>query len=320
MEFEKVVRLRDEASGLDGHLVLHTLKFGPAFGGIRLWRYPDEASCLDDAKRLAEAMTYKCLINDIPGAGGKVVLREDAIRNRAEALKIVARAINDLEGKFYSGTDVGVSRDDIRVLGEYTTFLSCENLSRYAAAGVLQAMRAVRSDLKDARVAIQGLGAVGGELARLLFKEEARLILTDMRRDTCKELARELRAEFVPPDEITSVECEFFSPCALGEILNPQTIPKLRCEVVCGGANNQLSAENDALRLHERGILYVPDFLANSGAAIQGCWSILRGKGDYSDHIHGIQDRLHEILDRAKERGVAPDAAARALVREKLGK
>lgn len=318
MEPERIIPFRDGASGLNGYLVLHTLRFGPAFGGIRIWNYPNDDACLADAKRLAEAMTFKTLINDIPGGGGKIVVQQNSIQRRSDAMRVLARVINDQEGKFYTGGDLGITRDDLRVLGEFTTFLSCKNLSPYAAQGVLRAIRTLRPDLKGLHVAIQGLGGVGGQLARELFKEGARLTVTDIRRETCKALTRELKAAIVPPDEIHRVRCDVFSPCAVGGILNPDTIPRLQCEIVCGGANNQLSDEEDARLLHQRNILYVPDFLANSGAAVQGCWSILKGDGDYTPEVLSIGDRLERVIARAQDRGVSPDAAARQIVREKF--
>jgi leucine dehydrogenase len=318
MEPERIVRLHDAASGLDGFLVIHSLRFGPAFGGIRIWNYSSEDECLADAQRLAEAMTYKTLMNDIPGAGGKIVINQSSIVRRPDAMRALARAINSQEGKFYTGGDLGITRDDLRVLGEFTTYLSCQNLSPFAAQGVLKAIRTIRPELKGLHVAIQGLGSVGGHLARALFKEGARLTITDIRRETCKELSREVKATIVPTDEIHKVSCDVFAPCAVGGILNSETIPQLHCEIVCGGANNQIAEEEDARRLHERNILYVPDFLANSGAAIVGCWTILKGPGDYTPDVLAIGDRLERVLGRARSENISLDAAARAIVRDKL--
>lgn len=305
---ESVIRLEDPGIGLDGFLAIHSRKRGPAHGGFRIADYPDRAACRRDALRLSEAMTRKCALHGIPGGGGKIVLMRGPIRDRRAVIRAVGRRIHDFGG-FYTGTDTGTTLEDMRILREVTPHVCCEDLSDAAAAGVLHAIRAactfVGIPLKGLRAIVQGLGSVGFLVAVRLMGEGAVVAGADPDPEACGRAAAR-GVKIVEPSRAGSIECDLFSPCATGDVVTRENVDRLRCSMIVGAANCQLEDDSLADRLHERGIVYVPDFVANSGATVRGAWKNLRGTPGTDEEIARIRELTLAILQEARRSGTAP--------------
>jgi leucine dehydrogenase len=287
-------------------VALHALIDGRAFGGIRIRRYATEDDALDDALALARAMSRKAVMAGIPGGGAKSVLMEPD-RDRAGAVARLGEFIESLSGRYYCGGDLGFTDEDGRVLREATRYVACGELGAWTARSVKAAMEVA---CEPATVVVQGLGDVGMPLARSLADAGVRVIASD--------LAPVPGFETVPPDEVYDAECDVFSPCATGGVLTGETIPRLRCRVVCGGANNPFGSDEDADALDARGILYVPDFLSNAGALVRGASDCL-GEGDLAEsRMEALRETTRAVLDRARAEGrsahrVAVDEADRRI-------
>jgi leucine dehydrogenase len=306
----ELVELDEPAAGLRGAVALCAPERGPAFGGIRVAPYRDFDALRRDATRLAEAMAWKCRMNGIPGAGAKVVLERTAIFDRRAAFVRLGEIVEARGGRLFVGTDSGTTLEDLAAMRERTGHIACGELSREAADGVLHAVRGACEflglPLRGLRAAVQGLGAVGSKVAEGLAAEGATVWGADV------DVERAQRAGVRPaaPEEIAGIECDLFSPCAMGGAIDSEVAGRLRCRLVAGAANNQLSDDSAAEELHRRGIVYVPDFLANAGATIRGAWTHLRGTPGTDEEIAEIRGRTLALLRDAAARGVSPLAAA----------
>ncbi len=280
-------------------VAIHALVEGRAFGGIRIKDYDSEKAALDDALHLARAMSRKVALHGLPAGGAKTVLMRPK-RGRPEAVEALGAFIESLGGRYHCGPDFGFGPDDETALRRTTSQLACtQGLGAATARGVYAAMTAICT---PTAVAVQGLGAVGLPLARLLASDGVRVIASDIRPLPGFEVA--------PPETIYDADCDVFAPCAGGGVLDRLTIERLRCRIVCGAANNPLATDEDADRLRARGILYVPDIVANAGAVIVG-GSIAAGQADLAEQrLLAIGDRVLEILGRADEEGRSPHVVA----------
>ncbi len=277
--FEQIIYCNDPDTGLKAIIVLDDSTFGPAAGGTRLMAYPDEEAALTDALRLAQGMTRKCALAQAGVGGAKAVIICDP-KNKTEAmLRSYGRFVEKLNGTFLTGNDVNISFSDAQIIAEETQYaLGASNKlgtsSPVTAHGVFVGMRACvkalyqQETMEGLTVAIQGLGAVGFALAQELHNAGAKLIVSDINQEVLKKTVECFGATIVQGDEIYSAEADIFAPCALGAILNPNTIPKLKCKLVCGAANNQLLSSKDGDDLYAKGILYAPDYVVNAGGAI----------------------------------------------------
>ncbi|MGH9936515.1 MAG: Leu/Phe/Val dehydrogenase [Blastocatellia bacterium] len=335
---QEVVCCRGEATGLQAIIAIHDTTFGPAVGGTRMWRYTTEAEALADALRLSAAMTYKAVAADLPFGGGKAVIIGNPERDKSEErLRAFGRFVESLEGRFLTGDDVGVSADDLRIVARETKYVvhpakdpakgmdSQWDTSYITALGVLHGIKAAAqqrfqtSSLSEVSVAIQGLGKVGGWLARLLHAEGARLSLTDLDHGRLLDIAGQLNARAVSPSEIYRVEADVFSPCALGGVLNDEVIPLLKCRVVAGAANNQLAQPRHAEELRKRGVLYAPDYVINAGGLISALYEMGRCDGETTlRRTAEIYDRLMSIFALARRSKISPASAADHLVEDKI--
>jgi len=335
---EELVIRRDPPTGAWIAIAIHSTLRGPAVGGTRIRRYPSVHAGLVDVLRLSAGMTVKNAVAGLPCGGAKAVIAisEEFVDSQREALLMrYADMIESLGGRFDTGPDIGSTEADMDVIGRVTQHVFCRSramggsgtASPWTAAGVLVGIRATlrhatgSSDLVGRRVLVQGLGEVGGFLAGLLHAEGAQLLLTDV--DAARAtavLARLPGAVAVPPETATSTECDVFAPCAIGGVLNADTIPGLPCLVVAGAANNQLLEEADADRLRAAGILYAPDFVINGGGIIRGVGAERLGWTD--DRIDARIERIGETLEaiyRDSERlNVSTASAAMRLAREAL--
>ena len=321
----------DTATQLHGYIAIHSTKLGPALGGTRCVRYESDMSAVNDAIKLAKGMTYKAAMANIPCGGGKAVLiKPDKIHDRKSYFCKFGEYVERLNGQFITSIDSGTTPRDIEFMAETTQYITKTNSkmgnpSPFTAKGVLEAMKAAvwhvfnQRHLNGLRIAVQGVGNVGSELAHLLHKEGASLILTDENSEKCKQLCDEVSAQFVTADQIYQQECDIFSPCALGGALDIRSIHQLSCKVVVGAANNQLETEDIPTLLHARNITYVPDYVANSGGLIAVSEFDKDSSADLiTEKVSNIFGRVTEILQEAKEKSLSPaliaDAKAEAVL------
>ncbi|OIQ33646.1 MAG: amino acid dehydrogenase [Alphaproteobacteria bacterium MedPE-SWcel] len=325
---EAIYRVEDPDSGLLGIIALHSTQLGPAAGGLRMRPYSSFAEALEDVSRLSAGMTYKNAAAGLPLGGGKAVLLADpATQKTPELLRAFGRALQTLEGRYYTAEDMGMSPEDMALIHEETTFVAglpdgafaSGDPSPVTARGIFNAILTAHESCQRTRdisgrvVSLQGLGHVGWHLACLLHGAGADLIVTDTDPDRINAAQRELGATAVAPDEIYAAPSDIFAPCAIGGILNPETIAQLNVSMVVGGANNQLATPSDAQRLHERGILYAPDFVANGGGIINVATEILKIEdraGFVDQKLHALDQTLRRILTEAKSQNVSPDTVA----------
>ncbi len=310
--FEEVIVYHDRSSGLKAVIAIHSTSNGQAIGGTRMWEYSTFYDALNDAMSLARAMTFKCIGAGIDFGGGKGVIvgNPEKVKSR-DLLKSYAELVQSLNGKFVTGEDVGITNDDVRYMKNYCDFLTGINYdpSPFTAYGVFQGIKACLrymhedDSLEGIHVAIQGVGKVGMSLTKILLRNGAKVTVTDLNRErleTCKLYG----AECVEPDEIYTIDCDIFSPCALGKVINERTANLLKCKIVAGSANNQLANENAGKILAERGILYAPDFIINAGGLITVANEYINGKIDelkLEEEIDGITGRLYEVFKLAEK-------------------
>jgi leucine dehydrogenase len=335
---ERVIARRDAEAAAWCFIAIHDATLGMPVGGCRLQVYRSGLDGLRDAMRLAEGMTYKWACLEFPFGGGKAVLSLDRPLDpgtREGLLLRFARLIDSLDGAYATGEDMGTTPDDMRrmagvcrfVMGQVTDAGETRSADPgpYTALGVLSGMRvalrrATGADLGGARVLVQGVGDVGRPLARALARDGARVVLADTNPETAAGVAAEIGAAVVSPEAAGETECDVFAPCAAGAVLNPETIPRLRCQVVAGSANNQLATEADAETLHERGVLYVPDFVVNAGGAL--AFGLMhRGVSDEGvlrEKVSEIGDTVDAVLAEAEERETTPLHAAYSRARSVL--
>lgn len=338
-DHEGVHLFTDRDSGLSAIIAIHSSALGPAAGGVRFWHYADHRAAITDALRLSRGMSYKNAMAGLPMGGGKGVVLAD--RPGAEIttaqLEAFGRAVESLNGRYVTAEDVGMSEARMKIVATQTRHVSGLPVAAGSAGGdpgpvtargvYLGVKAAARRGLgaesmAGVRVAIQGVGSVGGGLARLLAADGATLVLADVNADRAKALAAELGAEAVDADAILTLETDIFSPNALGAILTETTIPQLRCKVVAGGANNQLATRADGKRLHDRGILYAPDYVINAGGIINVGLEYL-GQGDRAEvdaRVNRIPDRLIEVWDESDRTGDPQSDVADRIAQRLIGR
>lgn len=331
---EQVFFNYDRTTGLKAIIALHDTTLGPAQGGCRMWKYQCEDDALTDALRLSKGMTYKCAAAELDYGGGKSVIWGDPKTDKSEALfRAFARYVEALKGRYKTGTDVGTTYDDFIIALKETKHVGAlpeeygggGNSGIITAYGVWKAIKAVAKELygsdslKGLKIAVQGLGKVGYHLVQYLLTEEAKIVACDINQDYIDKAVKDFGIEIVSTDEIMSVQCDIFSPNALGAILNDNTIPKLNCKGIAGAANNQLAEPRHADMLAERGILYAPDYVANAGGLIQVC-DELEGynKERAFRKTAMIYDRLLNIFAMAKAKNITTNIAADHIVEERI--
>ncbi len=277
--YEKVMQCQNDSVGFTAWIAVHNTARGPALGGCRVWRYSSDEAGLSDVLRLGRGMTYKNALAQLPLGGGKSVINAD-IRtiDRAALFEAMGEFVDQCCGEYIIAEDVNSTVDDMAIVMTRTSHVATVggsgNPSPFTAYGVLCGIKASVfhkwgiEDISGLRIAIQGAGETGGRLARMLHDEGCQLIVADINQANLKNLAATTPFETVDPDQILAVKCDVFAPCALGGILNEKSIPHLRCGIVAGSANNQLQSEVDGRLLHQRNILYAPDYAINAGGVI----------------------------------------------------
>jgi leucine dehydrogenase len=327
-EFELVQVARDRDSGSTAIVALHDTRLGPAFGGIRRHAYASIADGLGDVLALAMAMTWKCALAGLPAGGGKAVILDRPGLDRTAAYRLVGRTVAGLGGRFHTGPDVGTTAADLAIVALETPNVAVPDdlghgdLAQSTAVGVVAAIQAVAQRLgrpiDGLCVAVQGLGAVGSRLCRLLHAAGARLIVADLDAALAERTASACAATAVPPAALLTVDCDVLAPCALGGVLDLAAVPQLRALAVCGAANNIVADAAAGRLLHQRGILFVPDFVANAGGLIHGATQHLEGHAPAPERLQRIGAVAGEILDRSRRDDVPAGELAVALARQRV--
>ena len=328
---------RGRRSGFYTFVAVHSTIRGPGLGGCRMWSYDDAREALRDVLRLSRAMTYKMAVADLPLGGGKGVIMlpphtPPAAERRHQALLDFADTVAALEGRYITAEDVGTSSRDMSVIAERTQYVAglprdrggSGDPSPFTALGVVSAIRACcervfgSDSLEGRTIAVVGLGHVGSRVAKRCARAGAKLLLADVD-ERKRRLADELGGRWMAPEGALEANTEILAPCALGGVLNEETVPRLRCRIIAGAANNQLADERIADLLAARGILWAPDFVANAGGVI----NIAEEFGSYDAatarrRVRGIAGTLRRIFDDAEASGATPLTAAMELARRRL--
>jgi leucine dehydrogenase len=330
---EQVVFAADQETGLRAIIAIHDTTRGPALGGCRMWAYADERSAINDVLRLSRGMTYKNALADLPRGGGKSVIIGDARTAKTPALMAaMGRAVEALGGRYIVAEDVGTTVEDMEIVRRHTRHVAGlaqggGDPSPATAYGVFSGIRAAvahklgRTSLDGVRVAVQGLGHVGQNLCRHLAGEGAKLYVTDIWPDNVARVVEEFGATAVAPEAIYDVEADVFSPCALGAVINDDTLPRLAVSIVAGAANNQLAEDRHGAELARRGILYAPDYVINAGGVINISHEQMPGGYDRErafQHVARIHDTLMLVMERAERDGVPTNTAADRIARERF--
>jgi len=332
---ENLFLCQDEKWDFKAVIAVHSTILGPAAGGTRMWQYDSEMAAVEDALRLSRGMTYKYAAAGVNMGGGKAVLIADPKRKDREVLfRTLGRFIDRLGGKFYTGEDVGTTLEDMEYIHMETPYVitlpqylgGVGPISPLTAFGVIQGMRACAQavfgsdDLQGMTVAVQGVGSVGSSLVEQLIQIRARVVVADIDAEKVNALADRFAVEKASPEEIYDVACEIFAPCALGAIINDETLPRLKCKIVCGAANNQLAEERHGDALAQMGILYGPDYIVNAGGAIYdgdrliGGVNLERGR----QKVARIYQTTERVILLAKSRGIPTYRAADLMAEERI--
>ncbi len=333
-DHEQVVFCHDKNVGLKAIIAIHNTALGPALGGTRMWNYKNEDEALTDVLRLSKGMTYKAAAAGLNLGGGKAVILGDSKTQKTEGLfRAFGQFVNSLNGKYITAEDVGTTVNDMEhiymetpwVTGIPKDFGGSGDPSPYTAHGVLMGIKAAASEkfgtdsLKGMRIAVQGLGNVGSNLVRYLVEEGAKIIIADIDQGRVKVHHEKYGVEVVSPDQILFVDCDIQAPCAMGAIINDETIVKLKCKAIAGGANNQLAEARHGDQLRELGILYAPDYVVNAG----GLMNVFVELEGYSperafEKTKKVYDNVKKVFEIAKRDNIGTHTAADRLAEERM--
>ena len=323
-DHEQVVFCSDRSRKLLAIIAIHNTNRGPSLGGCRMWPYATEQEAIDDVIRLSRGMTYKAALAGLPYGGGKsVIIGNPRLDKSKELFEALGESVDRLGGRYIIAEDVGTSVDDMETMLTKTKHVvgtktgGSDNPSPYTALGVFVGIQAAVKhkfkvdNLSGLKVAVQGLGSVGYKVCEMLHASGAQLIVNDIDSDLNEKAKIQLGASIVSADEILNADCDVFAPCALGAIINDDTLDKIRAKVVAGAANNQLAQNRHGLALSQRGILYAPDYVINAGGLINVSYE----KGGYDSvkaekHVRSIYDTLLEIFQQADKSQVPTNVAA----------
>ncbi|ENO79635.1 Glu/Leu/Phe/Val dehydrogenase dimerization region [Thauera sp. 28] len=337
-DHEQVVFVSDDKSGLKAIIAVHNSNLGPALGGCRMWPYASEEEAIRDVLRLSRGMTYKSAMANLKLGGGKsVIIGNPRTQKTPELLAAFARALEQLNGRYIAAEDSGTSVADMKYMTQFTQHVAgihdkpsdegtrSGDPSPATAYGTFIGIKAAvkeklgRDSLEGLRVAVQGVGNVGFDLARQLKAAGAQLWVTDIHREPLLQAGKELGATVVAPDEIFGLDVDVFAPCALGAILNDSTIPQLKAKVVAGASNNQLAEPRHGVELMKRGILYAPDYVINAGGIIDVYHERIGfDRAALLKHIEGIHDNLMEVFERARKEERPTGEVADAIAEERF--
>ena len=332
-DYEQLILCQDKSTGLKAIIAIHDTTLGPALGGTRICEYESDEEAIEDALRLARGMTYKNAAAGLNLGGGKAVIIGDPKKIKSEALfRAFGRFVEGLNGRYITGEDMNATQEDASYINCETDYIvgletGSGNPSPVTAYGVFIGIQAALNevygsdDLTGKTVAIQGLGAVGRRLAERLHEAGAKLYVTTRDKAKIDKAVAELNATAVGPDEIYGVECDVFSPCARGAIINDKTINQFKCKIIAGAANNQLAESRHGDMLHEKGILYVPDYIINSGGVINIIDDISGREYNRENAMKNtarIYDSCKKVFEIAKRDNIPTHKAADIMAEERI--
>lgn len=328
---EQVLHCSDPASGLHAIIAIHDTTLGPALGGCRMWNYATAQDALSDALRLSAGMTAKSALAGVPFGGGKAVIMGDSrTKKTPEMMRAFGRFVESLDGRYYSGEDVGMTPGDMMHAARETRYIvglpegpfASGDPSPVTAELVFRCMKVAASgvfgadDLRGKCVAVQGLGHVGWALAELSHQGGARLVVADLNTAAVERARERMSARIVAPTEIHRAEADILAPCALGGVLNGHSIPEIRATLICGSANNQLADPELDQVLQSRGITYCPDYVVNSGGLISVAREALRIKDTswVRQKLDAAEKTFAALMRQSRQNGLSPQAAADKMV------
>jgi leucine dehydrogenase len=332
---EQVIFCRNDAAGLRAIIAIHDTTLGPALGGCRMWDYASEEEALTDVLRLSKGMTYKAAAAGLNLGGGKAVILGKRSQKSEELFRVFGRFVESVNGRYITAEDVGTTVHDMEYIFMETKYVTgvapahggSGDPSPVTAFGVYKGMQASAKaafgseSFSGKRIALQGLGNVGKNLVRHLHEDGAHLTVTDIDEARCAAIKAEYGCEVVHPDEIYAVDCDIFSPNALGAVINDETIGQLKCQIVCGGANNQLQEDRHGIELGEKGILYAPDYVVNAGGLIN---VYVEMEGYVRERAlrmaEGIYQNTERVINISREQGIPTYEAADRFAEERVEK
>ena len=331
---EEVVFCHNKDAGLKAIIAIHNSVLGPALGGLRMWPYATEQDALNDVLRLSRGMTYKAAVSGLNLGGGKGVIIGDPSKDKSEALfRAFGRFVNSLNGRYITAEDVGIDVNDMEFVYKETPFVTgvhqvhggSGDPSPFTAYGTLQGlMAALQVKFGDEEVgkysyAVQGVGHVGMEFVKLLRERGAKVFVTDINTDLVQRAVDDHGAEAVAPDQIYDVDAQVYSPCALGGTVNANTLPRLKCQVICGAANNQLANDEIGDEVTRRGILYAPDYAVNAGGLMNVSLEIDGYNRERAMRmLRTIYFNLGRIFEIAQRDGIPTYKAADRMAEERI--
>jgi leucine dehydrogenase len=331
---EQIVHFSDRESGLKCIVGIHSTALGPALGGLRMWPYAIEDDALRDVLKGSRAMTYKTALAGLNFGGGKAVLIGNPENDKSEALlRAVGRSIDSLGARFIVSEDIGTTVDDMdcirqetdRVLGVHPVYGGSGDPSQFTALGTLHGIRAClerrfgNGDVGRASYAVQGVGGVGYHLVQLLRTAGAKVFVADINQERVEQVVDETRTEAVPMHQIYDVDATVFAPCAMGGVINEETVPRLKCQIVAGGANTQLESNECATQLEKRGILYAPDYAINAGGLMNLSVELEGYSEERARHrVASIGKIMRRIFERAERDSIPSWQAADRLAEERI--
>lgn len=333
-DYEQIVFCYDPSVNLKAIIIIHDTTLGPALGGCRMRIYPTEEDAIIDCLRLARGMTYKAAASGLNLGGGKAVIIADPRKDKSEEFwRSYGKFVNSLNGRYITAEDMGTGVEDMELILKETPFVTGVNKahggsgdpSPFTALGAVQGIKACveevfgSTSLGGKKIAVQGLGKVGYSLCKYLAKEGAKLIVSEQYQDKIDKVKKEFGAESVGEYDIYSVKCDVFSPCAVGAIINDETISQFKCPIIAGSANNQLEKPRHGDKLHEMGILYAPDYVINAGGVITAAETLVGYEYEKACRkVENIYNSLLKIFNISKEEDITTQKASDVLVERKL--
>ncbi len=340
-DHENLVVCQHKETGLKAFIAIHDTTLGPAVGGCRMWPYQAEEEAIEDALRLGRGMTYKYAAAGVNLGGGKAVIMGDPAEDKSEALfRALGRFIDRLGGAYYTGLDSGTALQDMEYIHQETGYVvtlpaylgGAGPISPYTARSTILGMKASLqeltgdSSLQGKKIALQGAGDVGYNVIKYLAEEEvSEITITDIDeqriRKVIADFGTKVKIRTVAPDSIYDTPCDIFSPCALGAIINRDTVDRLQCKAIAGSANNQLKEDEDGERLKQKGILYAPDFIVNAGGTIYDTDRIIYGSHNHErarKNVEAVYDKISLVFKISREENVVPHSAAEILARRRI--
>jgi len=335
-DYEQIVFCYDSSVNLKAIIVIHDTTLGAALGGCRMRMYPTEEDAIIDCLRLGRGMTYKAAAAGLNLGGGKAVIIADPKKDKSEEFwRSYGKFVNSLNGRYITAEDMGTSVEDMEIILQETPFVTGVSKSHggsgdpspFTALGTVQGIKACveevfgSTSLEGKKIAVQGVGNVGYHLCKFLHKEGAKLIVSGHHQDRINRVKKEFGAKAVSEYDIYSIDCDIFSPNAVGAIINDDTIPQLKCSIIAGAANNQLAEPKHGDKIYEMGILYAPDYVINAGGLI----NVYNELTEYSEEratnmVLKIYDNMKKVIEISKRDDIPTYIAADRMAEERIAK